>query len=101
MICNFEISTLKINQLACIQDLFEYKNLSNCNFVNISIKARTVVKIYDTNNYKKADIKAYKLIIKKLIYQLYSTRPNVDFTIKQLSKHNSDFKLRYLKTSTK
>lgn len=53
------------------------------------------------NNYKKAKIKLYQQLIEKLIYLLYDTRPNISFAIDQLSKHNSNSRMSYIRVAKK
>lgn len=78
-------------------NLLEKKNLTNCKIVNILIKTKSFIKMLKNNNYKKIDIKIYYCFIRKLIYLLYSIRPNIAFVIKQLRKWNADFKIGHLK----
>lgn len=53
-----------------IKDLFKEKNLLNCNFVNILMKANSVIKMNDLNDYEKLNIKTYQQLIGKMIYLL-------------------------------
>lgn len=53
------------------------------------------------NNYKKAEIKPYQQLIKKLIYLLHHIKPDIAFAIKQLDKYNSDFKISHIKVAKK
>lgn len=50
-----------------------------------------------SNNYDKTDLKDYQHLIRKLIYLLYSTKSNITFAIGQLSKHNVDLRIGYMK----
>lgn len=58
VIRNIKASILKIDQFAFIQGLFKEKNLSNCNSINIPMKADSVIKMNNTDDYKKTNIKA-------------------------------------------
>lgn len=59
VIQNIKASTPKIDQSALIQNLLKEENLSNCNSVNISMKADNLIKINNVNNYEKTNIKTY------------------------------------------
>ena len=73
----------------------------DCNFVNIPMKARCFIDMQKKEDYKKAKIKPYWQLIDKLMYLSYSTRPNISFTIKQLSKHNADLQTSHIKSIIK
>lgn len=51
------------------------------------------------DNYKKVNLKVNQWLINKLIYLSYSTKPNISFVVKQLSKQNADSKARYFKVA--
>lgn len=91
---------LKIDQSAFIGDLLKKENLSHYTSVSILIKAKSVIEINNVNNYKMTDIKAYQQLIGKLIYLLCGTRPNIVFTVGQLSRQNSDPKVDTLKSQS-
>lgn len=69
----------------------------NCNLVNILMKRSYFIEMSKPGNYKEVDIKPYQHLIGKLIYLLYSTKPNIAFAIGQLSKHNLDPKTGHIK----
>lgn len=71
----------------------------NCNFVNISINDRSFIEILEDDNYKEIDIMVYQRLIRKLMYLLYSTRPDIAFIVGQLSKWNIDPRVGYLKVA--
>lgn len=48
---------------------------------------------------KEINIKAYQHIIKKLIYLLCGTRPNIAFVVSQLSRHNANPRIGYFKNT--
>lgn len=58
VIQNWDAGILKINQSAFIQDVLEEENLTDCNFVNIPIKAGYFIKILEESDYKETNIKA-------------------------------------------
>lgn len=68
---------LKIDQSAFIYNLFEYKNMTNYNSINILMKARFFIDIQKLGDYEKLEIKLYQQLIGKLIYILYGIRPNI------------------------
>lgn len=88
---------MKINQSAFIYDLFKEENLTDCNAVNIPMKARSFIKMLNSNNYEETDIKAYQHLIRKLMYLSFSIRSSIAFIIRQLSKRNADSRVGHLK----
>lgn len=72
---------LKINQSTFIRDLLEEENLIKYNLVNIQMKANSIIDISKVKNYKEATLKAYQRLIKKFIYILYGTKPDITFDI--------------------
>lgn len=81
---------LKIDQSAFIQDLIKIENMTDCNSINIPIKASYYIEMSEADNYEEVDIKKYQKLIGKLIYLLYNIRPDIAFVIDQLSRHNLD-----------
>lgn len=55
------------------------------------------IKIFKDNNYEEVNLKIYQYFIEKLMYLSYSTRCNIFFAVKQLSKHNVKLKIGHLK----
>ena len=51
------VSTMKIHQSAYIWDLVEEEGLSNCNTNVISMKSGSSIKIIDSKNYEKANLR--------------------------------------------
>lgn len=78
---NYVAGTLNINQSSFIQNLIENKNMTNCNLVSISMKKGYFIKILESGNYKKVDIKPYQCLIGKLMYLSYGTRPDITFAV--------------------
>lgn len=81
VIRNTKASTLKINQFIFIRDLLKNKNLSDCNFVNISMKASNIIKMNNLDDYMETNIKVYQRIIEKLMYLSYGTRLDITFAV--------------------
>lgn len=50
---------MKIDQSAFIRDLLKEKNLTDCNAINIPMKAGSFIEMHKKNNYDKANIKIY------------------------------------------
>lgn len=73
---------LKIDQLAFIENLLKEENLADCNSVNIFMKVGSIIKMNKAGNYKETYLKAYKRLIRKLMYLSYSTRPDIAFLVK-------------------
>lgn len=101
IIRNHIAGTLKIDQTSFIQNFIESKNETNYNSVNIPIKPGCFIEISKLHNYKKVDIKLYQYLIGKLMYLSYGTKPNIVFAIGELSKHNSDPRVGYMKVAKK
>lgn len=50
-------------------------------------------------NYKEKNFKIYQKLIEKLIYLLYSTKPNITFIIKQLNIKNIKLRVGHFKVT--
>lgn len=50
----------------------------------------------ELDDYNKTNLGDYQRLIKKLIYFAYKTRPNIEFIVEKLSKHNADPKKSHL-----
>lgn len=96
---NLDFKTLKIDQLAFIQDLFIEENVIDYNSASITIKARSVIKMNKANNYTQTNFKAYHWLIGKLGYLLCGTRPRIALIIGKLSKRNTDPRIGHLKAT--
>lgn len=55
----------------------------------------------ESDNYDKVDLKVYQRLIRKLMYLLCGTKPDIAFTVGQLSKHNTDPRIRHMKVVKK
>lgn len=78
---DLKVAILKIDQSAFIRDLLDEKNLVKCNFIKISMKTGSVIKINDMTNYEETDIKAYQQLVGKLMYLSCSIRFNILFVM--------------------
>lgn len=96
---DLEVGTLKINQSAFIKNLLEEKDLARNNSVNIPMKVGNVIQMNNIDNYKETNIKIYQRLVGKLMYLLFSTRPNISFEIGQLSKRNTDPRISHLRVT--
>lgn len=43
-------------------------------------------------DYEETDLRTYQRLIKKLMYFLCNTRPDIAFVIEQLNRHNTNLK---------
>lgn len=93
------MQTMKINQSIFIKDLIIEKNLNNCNANVVPIKTGFSININDADIYKKKNLYIFQQSIKKLIYLIYDTKPDIAFAIRQLSKHNVDLRRSYLQAA--
>lgn len=73
--------TMKIYPSAFLRDLVIKKRLTNCNANIIPIKVGSSIKMRDLKVNKEADLCKYQRFIGKLIYFLYSTRPDIPFVV--------------------
>lgn len=94
-----EAGTLKFDQSAFIRDLLEEENLTDCNSVNISMKAGSIIEMNEVDDYDETDLKAYQRLIGKLMNLLCGTRPDISFAIRQLSKCNADPRISHLRAA--
>lgn len=56
---NLETRTLKVDQSAFICDLLKEKNLMDCNLVNITMKAGSIIEMNKVDDYDETNFKAY------------------------------------------
>lgn len=82
--------TIKIDQSAFFKDLVIEEGLIECNINVIPMKARSIIKMLDLDDYDETDFHRYQHLIGKQIYLAYATRPDIAFVVGQLSKHNAD-----------
>lgn len=93
---NAMMGAIKIDQSVFIKDLVIEKRLTNYNTNVISMKVGSLIKIGDPKNYKETDLWTYQQLIGKPMYLAYSTRPNITFVVRQLSKQNVNPKKGHL-----
>ena len=65
------------------------------------MKNISAIKITSSKNFKKTNFYKYQHLISKLIYLTYKIRPNITFVVGQLSKNNSNPRIRHLLTAKK
>lgn len=75
--------------------------MTDCNSVNIPMKAGWFIEMSEPGDYEEVNIKSHQRLIGKLMYLLCGTRPDIIFTVGQLSKHNLDPRSGYMKTVKK
>lgn len=88
--------TNKIDQSAFIRDLVIEEKLIKCNANVIPIKARSAIKMTDSNDYNETNLQKYLYLIVKLMYLAYGTRSDIVFAVRQLSRHNTNPKKNHL-----
>lgn len=76
---------LKIDQKRYIKDLFEAKEINSYYATILFIKVGSLISINKAGNDKPADLAVYQQLIKKLIYLIYRTWPNIFFVVGLLS----------------
>lgn len=96
---DLQAGTMKIDQSAFIRDLIEEESMSDCNSVNIPMKAGNFIDIPEADNYEEADLKTYQRLVGKLMYLLCETRPDIAFVVGQLSRRNADPRVSYFKAA--
>lgn len=83
---------IKISQTAFIQELDIEEKFSQYNANMISMKTNSAMKITQPKDSKKDNLCTYYYVMSKLIYLACETRPNMFYTIKQLSRYTLDLK---------
>lgn len=91
--------TLKINQSAFIRDLVIEEGLTDCNANVIPMKAGLAIEMTDPKDYEETELQEYQQLIGKLMYLACGTRPDIAFTVGQLSKHNVDPRKSHLQAA--
>lgn len=84
------VNTMKIDQSGFIRDLMKKESISDCNSVNISMKASNFINIPEANNVEKTKLKTYQRLVGKLRYLLCGIRSNIVFLVVQLNRRNTD-----------
>ena len=98
---DFDTKMLKIDLSAFIHNFHKKKNMTNCNTVNIGMKARCFIDMQEREDYEKVEIKLYQWLISKLMYLSCGSRPDISFAIGQLNKHDADLQIDYMKVTKK
>lgn len=55
--------------------------MTDCNSVNIPMKAGCFIEMQEARDYEEAEIKPYQRLIRKLIYLSCGTGPDIAFVI--------------------
>ena len=71
--------------------------MTSCHPTVLPVKAGSTFFLDQASNHQQAALIVYQRRIGKLIYLSCGTRPNIVFVIGQLSRHNSDPQIRYLR----
>lgn len=87
---------MKVYQSAFVQNLVIEKGLTNYNVNVILIKADSSILITNPENYNETDFYIYQKLVKKLIYFLYSTRPDIAFIKGQFNRYNANPRKKHL-----
>lgn len=82
---------LKIDQKGYIRHLLESKKMSFCHPTVFLMKTGSTLTLYQAEDLFPTDMIVYQLLIKKLMYLVFGTRPDIAFIVEQLSCHNSNF----------
>lgn len=90
---------MKIDQSAFIRDLIEEEGMSDCNSVNIPMKAGNFIDMPEADDHEEADLKTYQRLVGKLMYLSCGTRPDIAFVVGQLSRRNADPRVGHLKAA--
>lgn len=67
------------------------------NLVIILIKVGCFIEISELGNHEEIYIKLYQYLINKLMYLSFGTRPDIAFTVSQLSKCNLKLRVDHMK----
>lgn len=54
------------------------------------MKAGSIIKMTELEDYEKADLYTYQWLIGKLIYLACGIKPDISFVVKQLNRHNTN-----------
>lgn len=54
------------------------------------MKAGSAIDMSEANDYQEKDLQKYQRLIRKLMYLACGTRPDIIFTVGQLSNQNAD-----------
>ena len=84
------MGTLKIDQKGYIQDILEFKGKISCHPTVLLTKVDFTLFLDQSSDHQEVDLTIYECLIDELMYLSYRTRPDIAFTMRQLSRHNSD-----------
>lgn len=63
------------------------------------MKTGSSINMSDPKDYEEVNLHTYQCLIRKLIYLAYNTRPDIAFTVGQLSRYNADPKKGHLQAA--
>lgn len=63
------------------------------------MKTGNFIDMPEADNYKEANLKTYQRLVRKLMYLLYKTRPEIAFVIGQLNRRNVNPCVGHLKAT--
>lgn len=63
------------------------------------MKTSSIIEMNKADDYDKTNLKAYQRLIGKLMYLLFSTRPDITYAIGQLSKRNANPTIGYFRVA--
>lgn len=63
------------------------------------MKAGNIIKMNKADNYDETDLKVYQHLIEKLMYLSFSTKPDIAFAVRLLSKCNVDSRVGHLRAA--
>ena len=75
--------------------------MTNCQLVLISMKPEFFITLDKSGDEEEIDMWAYQVIIRKLMYLVCGTRPDISFVVRYLSQNNRDSQVGYLKAAKK
>ena len=91
-----EKSILKIDQKGYIRNLLEFEGMISCHSIVLPVKAGSTLVLNQVEDHPQLDLIVYQQLVSKLIYLSYGTRLDIAFVVEQLSRHNSDSRVKHL-----
>ena len=79
---DIKIKTLIIDQKQYIQDLLYEKGILLCNAAILPLKTGSYIEGEETTDNDQADLKTYQHLVRKLMYLVFITRPDISFVVK-------------------
>lgn len=76
------LSTINIDQSAFIRDLVIKERLTESKWNGILMKVGSAIDMSKVRDDEETDLQIYECLIGKLMYLVYSTRPNIVFAVR-------------------